>query len=1441
MIQKRYLLIKKILIAGISLLVLVIIILSLTVTQSYLGEQFIRQINQKTGTSLQVHKVRINPFGKATLYKVLVLDHKMDTLIFVDKLQVNAFKLKGFLNGKADLGNVSLMNFDVYIKKYQGESKTNLNIFSDKLKPKEKKEFRLLTNSIYANKGNLRIQNFNQPEVEPFELTNLQINLKWFEIHNDSIHTQIKSISSLTSLGFDLQHISADFTYTPKQMKMKDFEFVTLHSYINGAIHFDFPKGGLKKFKELVVIDAEFENTTIGFQDLQPFIPDLSKKGLFKLSTFINGTLNDFKTTSTLLEFDGGSILGDFSFLNSFSKFPSQINLNFDQLSTSASSLNRIYVNLFAENIPEPLIRLGQFNAKGTVNITPKDTQMNVQLFSSLGSIISSIKIQNISNTNTSVYSGNIQTTAFDLGALSGNPLLGKMTAKLELAGNKIEASDAQWGGEISLLEINNYPYQNINIEGKIREQMFTGDFNVNDPNLVMNFSGALDYSSNQRNISCVSSIKNANLFSLGITQKNETETFSGDIELVARGNNIEELIGDLFIRSGVYTLEDNTFSFQNFTAQSRVNNGLRFINVNSPDVLTGILYGNFEFRDLSSLVSNAMMSPFKHYKLLNVKPGQFFDFNLNFKGKIARAFFPNLLLNDNTFVKGKLNADKEIFQIDLRAPKFSTDQYSVDNFSLKWDSQNPIYNSYVEVKSVDTSIAKANDLLLVNTFQRDTLFFRSEFKSDGDENQNNAIDFYYTLDKNQNQVFGIKNASLFLNKKRWMINKTKLTKSELIKSNKGLWSLSPIIFEQENATLKVSFDQQEKNYADIFMELSKVRFEDIISNTPFKGLISGTLDVSRQQNIFQGNSNLKMSNFSIHEVNLGHASMSMHSQEKDSGYDFELIIEDNDEKSLDISGDITYQDNKLPINFDAVFSSFPLQTLESFTKGIFDEINGTLDGKLKGKGVLNQIDWDGVLNLQSAQLSIPYLGTKYKLDDQKIKFKKNQIEINKNSITDINFDTKGELSGILTHQNFRNLTLDMTIEAAPLLVLNTTQEDNDLYYGKAFLSGKASLKGPSNALTIDVNGSTAKGTNIAIPISDDSSVSSASYIQFVDKNNKNKKENVLIEQISGLALNFDLDVTPDAEVEIVVDTNTGSTLKGNGAGNMLMEINTNGIFNVWGDFIALEGLYNFKSLGIIDKNFALKQGGTIVWNGDPLGAQINMQAVYAVPGGTNPALLLESSAFNRKIPTEVTINLFGDLLTPETPTFSIDFPNTSGTVQTELNYRLADEERRQLQAISLLSQGVFISEVSLAALSTQTITNNLFQKASGLFETIFSREEDKLNVGLDFLQGDRNSASEINTRDRLGLTLTTQISDRILVNGKVGMPVGGIEETVIVGDVQIEFLLNEKGTLRAKIFNKENEFQYFGDELGYTQGMGLSYQVSFDTFKDLMKKILKN
>src|SRR5690606_4710167 len=372
--------------------------------------------------------------------------------------------------------------------------------------------------------------------------------------------------------------------------------------------------------------------------------------------------------------------------------------------------------------------------------------------------------------------------------------------------------------------------------------------------------------------------------------------------------------------------------------------------------------------------------------------------------------------------------------------------------------------------------------------------------------------------------------------------------------------------------------------------------------------------------------------------------------------------------------------------------------------------------------------------------------------------------------------------------------------------------------------------------LTIEVQGTTERGTSLKIPVSDVETIADASIINFIDKNEDESEFEIRrLSDYKGLELQFDLDVTPEAEIEIILDKKTGTTLRGKGFGNLLIEINTNGKFRMWGDFLTTEGEYNFKYAGVIDKRFTVLPGGSINWDGDPLTADVNIEAMYSLYA--NPSALLDNIPVSRKIETNVIVKLSESLLQPQLD-YEISFPDASSIINSELQYRLEDKNKRELQALSLLSQGTFINEVNI---SQQALTGNLIETASSLVNQILNEGEGKFDVGLSYEQGDRGPDQEYYTGDRLGVTVSTQISDRILINGKIGVPVGGVTETVVAGDVEVQILLNENGSLSARIFNRENEIQqFFAQQQGYTQGVGLSYQVDFDTFGELLRKVFK-
>ena len=637
------------------------------------------------------------------------------------------------------------------------------------------------------------------------------------------------------------------------------------------------------------------------------------------------------------------------------------------------------------------------------------------------------------------------------------------------------------------------------------------------------------------------------------------------------------------------------------------------------------------------------------------------------------------------------------------------------------------------------------------------------------------------------------------------------------------------------------------KNNNDLNLD---IKISDLIINNfyqinknPISGIFYSEVNIKRNMENRTFNLYSKLSNLQIKNYDLGELNINIFGNTDYDSYAVNIDMLKDNLISIKGEGSIIGANNDPNIDIDLIFEDFDLSFIEKIGSNTMTNISSKVTGEVNLWGKTNNIQHNGKLYLNQSKFKIPYLNIEYLLSEEsEIDLYNQNFEFNNVNINTDSNSYSTSLKGKITHQDFKNWNLDLDFKSDRLYILNKEYAENENFYGNAYFGGDIRISGPTNQVSIDIDGVTRGGTNITIPQSRNYSVDDFSFITFSDLNSYSEvtpgNDNRLNKINKTLDLNMNLEINNSAEVEITIDQETGSYISGKGDGDLLMEIDSDGKFNIYGDFVASEGIYNFRNLALIDKKFELKKGGTIIWDGDPLAAQMNIQATYEVPGGANPALLLDNPNFNKKIPTDVDIRLTGELTKPNSPDFEIFFPNTSSTVTSEINYKLNDPEVRQLQAISLLTQGIFINEVSV---SIEGVTNNIYEKVSEVFSDILGGNQGPLEVGLNYLQGDKSEILDIKTEDRFGVTLSTKISDKILFNGKIGVPIGGIEETLIIGDVQIDFILNEDGTLRAKVFNRENEFRYIGDELGYTQGIGLSYQVDFQTFRSLLSKIIAN
>ena len=533
---------------------------------------------------------------------------------------------------------------------------------------------------------------------------------------------------------------------------------------------------------------------------------------------------------------------------------------------------------------------------------------------------------------------------------------------------------------------------------------------------------------------------------------------------------------------------------------------------------------------------------------------------------------------------------------------------------------------------------------------------------------------------------------------------------------------------------------------------------------------------------------------------------------------------------TLDVSG------VNSELNLDVNFKEFILNPLDPFGGGVITKIRGDVSGFANVSGRLEKPQIEGGLKINNGGIAIPYLNVDYSFQNNTTVLLKDQDFIfDKAYMEDVDYQSQALLNGSIGHNNFSDWALNLSIDSDRLLVLNTDEQDESVYFGTAYVDGVINISGPTDQLLIEADVTTSEGTIFKIPLSDNKILADNPYIHFLTPEEKSNQNNspILVDDIKGVEMEFNMDINDNAEIEIVVDKQTGSSIIGRGNGSMLAQINTKGKFQMFGDFIVLSGFYNFSFGQIIQKQFKVVKDGTLAWDGSPLSAEVNIRALYDGISA-NPSTLLDNP-INQSIPTEVEIHLTEELEQPNL-NFDIRFPSVNSTLNSELADRLRDQDRRQFQALSLLATGSFRSELTL---DSQDAFGLVSDGVTNMLNELISDDDNKVKLGIDVDLGE--TTPEYETDSRVGVTLSTKLSDNVLINGKVGVPIGGVNKTTVAGDFEVEVLLNEDRTLSLKFFNRENSIQNFGEQIGYTQGIGVSYNIEFDNLRELFQELFKN
>jgi hypothetical protein len=1421
--------------------------------QTKLGVYATNKINEDFGTNLSIGKVNLSFLGSIALKEVQIKDHHKDTLIFVKKISTSLLSVKKVFNNKLLFDAITIEDAFYFMKTYKGETTNNMSVFTASFRsdtPKDSLDppFILKANNVYIQNLDLRISNDNKEKPLNFSATNIGGNVQDLDIVGADVALNTRGLYFRTNQDLQVTSFTTNYKFTKSAMTFESTILDTKNSRLRANIFFTYDRGDLSNFNDKVQIEAEFKESNLKVLDLKKIYSELNGGDMISFSGKMNGKLNNFNLNNLKLTTEKGIRLdGNLGFKNAVNRERGFIfNGDLNTLTANYKELKNIAPNLLGENLPSEIEKLGQFDVKGKVNITPSKVKAILTLKSQIGTVVSDLEINNGDAVETASYAGDIQFIKFNIGSFLKNPIIGDISLKgaVEGIGFKLSKMNTKFVGVVSELYLNDYSYHNIIANGQYQNNKFDGSLVIDDANLKMKLNGLVDLSTEIHKFDFKSNISYLNLKETNLFTRDTTAIVKGVIALDLEGNTFDDITGIANFKNVRYTNQKEEHRFEEFTVTSSLKDSIKIIGVDSKDIAQGFIKGKFSFSELPRVAQNALGSIYTNYKPYKVEPKQYLDFNFTVYNQIITVFFPKVFIDNKTKIKGKINADKDLFRLSFNSPRIDAFGTEVKVLSFRTDNKNKLYNTSLTADEVNTAYYNVSKLNLLNRTENDTLYFKSIFKGGNKKNEDFNLDFFYTFNSEGKSVLGFEKSSFIFKENNWKINPDKKNTDKItfdLKTNEFNFSQFKLVSGEQ----KIEFIGNLKGTEEkvLLVDFTKVKLQSFlpkIDSLALKGVLSGSLDFVQKKGIYAPEGSLKIANFEVNNYNQGDLFLNIKGENSYKKYSTDLFIESKDVKSIAASGTLDFSADRPIIDLEVFLEEFKLNAFSPLGKNVLSSLRGSASGSFTLRGFISNPDMDGALRLNNAGLKFPYLNINYDFEGESVITLLEQSFILEDfKLRDIKNNTKGVLKGNISHFNFKQWFLSLKIESDNLMVLDTEDKEEAQYYGAAFIDGSADVFGLTDRLTIDINAKTMPGTIFVVPLKDVETVNSYGLIHFKsDETVVERQKEIALESLKGLTLNIDLEVTKDAVAQVVIDEVYGSQLSGRGAGNLQIEINTRGKFNMFGDYIVNSGVYDFKYGGFVNKPFIIQKGGTVSWSGNPANANLDVTAIYKAKA--NPGVLLENFNSNRNIEVDLVTRISGGLFNSKQE-LDIQLTNVEATIANELEFILNDNNvnEKTTQFISLLAFGNFINPDKLDFDAKSNLTNTASSAISSAFSSILNTPDSKFQLGVDYQQGQNNNdLDRLNIDNQVDLSVSTKVGDNVIINGKVGVPIGTQTQSSVIGEVKVEVLLNTEGNFRGVIFNRQNEIQYTTEDQGYTQGLGLSYQVNFNTLNGLLTKL---
>lgn len=1480
----------------ISLTLLLLLALQFPAVQTRLGSYATDYLSRLTGFEMRIERIAVRWLDNAVLRGVSVKDRAGKTMIAASELGIdydllalaqgkdivlNRIRLDGLIFNLIADGKNGKFNIVELIEALSG-TKTDTTVSDSRFVIEQA----ILNNCTFGyNKGQKDSVKSNEGfDYNRFVLDRLNGEIRDFVSVRDTISLKIGNLTAHEKISdWKLHRLNTAFLYCDRGIFFDGLDMRIGQSRLHRRISlsYDTPDA-TDDFNNRVRISAVLDSTVLHTDDLARFAPTLASfRTSARISGVIDGPLSRLDISNLRIAFGQNTLIsGNLS----FDGLP-DIDQTLMRLQFRPSRLSADDLTPFVPKENMALVRkLGDVRFSGQFVGYINDFVARGQFETALGTVRTDVNLKPDRKT----YGGQIVVQNFRPGALADVPMLAATDADVIIKGKgfSLDEMETEVKGKISRLGLKGYNYKNIQTDVLLKKGVAIGFLKVDDPYFGFEGSGEVNFKDSL--IRLKASLERADLQKLHLTD--QPAFTRADIDCNFRGLTLDDLRGDIRLDSFYFSFDKKDILFNTLTLHSELNDKVRTFYVRS-DLIDLESKGNFKpsvaLDDLTRLVDEYMLyigndgeeiEKYYNQKLARkLKQKKFIppspyavDYVIRVKNlsPLSQLFVPDLYVARNTKLIGQFRSG-ETKDFDLRLSS-DTLQYGnlffknadivyttvktadANQISAKLDINFDYFSQQGERNKTDTLLRQiqANAEWLGNR-----IFYRlSARAAHADDYGTISGEFRFLPDKSYAAAFYPSFA--VLSNRKWENTDTAFVSFKGREINVKDFYFSD---GQRFVSIKGSISENPETALEI--EIQKIGIELLgnLIGKKLEGEADGKVFLKNLYDEIQANGfvfarEVKMEGFPLGEIR----SFIQWDQEIRS-----LAVESrmlrNLREVLLLKGTYKQSDNALDINID--LKQTEINVLESFLSEIVSDMGGRAEGKLRIYGQADAPQISGELFIGGGRFKVNYLNTTYFFDDR-ILFEEDRIAVKRFRLRD-DEQNAAFIDGGVYHYGFTNFIIDVRADFRRFKVLDTRPTEEALYYGTAVATGRMEIFGPPDNMKITINAVSERGTRIFMPLDGYASAEEKSFIRFVSLRPDTTAQDTLAAELHGqrkidlskLVIAMNLEITPDAQMEIILDRKAGDIIRGNARGKLKMDLDTKGDFTMFGNVEIVRGSYTFTFQNLFNKSFEIAQGSTITWNGDPLKGRMNITASYEQKVSLAPILAgaqLDSATMNRpelkrRYPVRVNLFLTGELLKPVI-NYNIeffDYPRTvvAGGVPISLETSIAafkarlesDEQELQKQVFSLLMLRKLLPENAFEGIG-QSAGNSLSELIGNQLSAWMSQVDENLEVDIDLNGFDTNALNTMQLRLSYSFMNGRM---RITRDGSFTNVQNQADLSSIAGDWTVEYLLTPDGKLRMKMYRRNISNTFNASLLGAntTTGASMMYTRSFNNVSELFGK----